>query len=115
MSSHGREEENYHSQEAQAETPAQEFNFDQIFTGPDKEQVDRALFFVEGIEAGHKDYAAMYAEDVLNGSTKAAQTEQKLRRIERGLQAFNADPRGNELAARVQRAALHRKLDRMLR
>lgn len=99
-----------------AKPAEREFNFDQIFTGSDEEQVARAAFFVEGIEAIHKDYAAMYAEDVLNDNPKkATQTEQKLCRLERGLDAFNLDKRGIALEARVKRAALHRSLDRMLR
>lgn len=95
--------------------PEQEFNFDQIFTGSDAEQVEKAGALVRGISASETDYQALYAEDVLNGSTKAANSLAKILWLRRGYRQFAKDPRGVVLAERVEHAAIHKTLDQILR
>lgn len=92
-----------------------EFNFDQIFTGSDVEQVEKATAFVHGIEASERDYQALFAEDILYGSIKAANSLVKIAWLRRGLKQFSKDRRGIALAERVQNAAIHKALDKILR
>lgn len=98
------------------ETPTEpEFNFDQIFTGSNAEQVEKAAAFALGVENSERDYQALYAEDVLNGSTKAANSLAKIAWLRRGFKQFAKDRRGKDLADRVVAESLHRDLDHMLR
>lgn len=98
-----------------AETPAQEFNFDRIFTGTDAEQVEKAAAFIHGIKASEHDCQVLFAEDILNGSTKAANSLAKIAWLRRGFKQFSKDQRGVALAERVQNAAIHKALDKILR
>lgn len=100
---------------AYTKTPEQEFNFDQIFTGSDADQVERCAAFAFGVENSESDYQALYAEDILNGSSKAANSLAKIAWLRRGYRQFAKDPRGKALAERVQTAAMHKALDKILR
>lgn len=95
--------------------PEQEFNFDQIFIGSDAEQVEKAAAFAIGIKASERDYQALYTEDILNGSTKAANSLAKIAWLHRGFKQFSKDRRGRALADRVQVEAMHKALDKILR
>lgn len=98
-----------------AKPAEREFNFDQIFTGTDAEQVEKAAAFVLGVEASEKNYQALYAEDILNESTKAANSSAKIAWLRRGYKQFSKDRRGIALAERVEHAAIHKALDKFLR
>lgn len=92
-----------------------EFNFDQIFTGSDVEQVEKATAFVHGIEASERDYQALFAEDILNGSIKAANSLVKIAWLRRGFKQFSKDQRGIELSDRIVAQQMHEALDKILR